>query len=347
MEGHYILSPQNKTTKYEHVIPQLVSIQENPEVEGMLVILNTVGGDVEAGLAIAELISGMKKPTVSLVLGGGHSIGVPLAVSADRSFIAPSATMTLHPVRMNGTVLGVPQTMSYFERMQDRIIGFVEENSNMPAKLYRRMMMNTGELVMDMGTVLTGKQAVEVGLIDKVGGLSDAINYLYELIEEDKARREEEEAELAELENITEIADPVQYQRSRQKKEPAGKAKKDTGKSAPKSKKRKTVAQGAAARNSTEDTRTSRDIEIKDGKLEIPGNTEPDADPNFPPYPSGGRYSSDASEGDQPDNQPLRADQSTNRPHNQTTDRHTMKQGYSGDTPPAVNPFGHPGPDVD
>jgi ATP-dependent protease ClpP protease subunit len=184
VEGHYILSPQNKTTKYEHVIPQLVSIQENPDIKGMLVILNTVGGDVEAGLAIAELISGMSKPTVSLVLGGGHSIGVPLAVSAKRSFIAPSATMTLHPVRMNGTVLGVPQTMSYFEKMQDRITGFVEENSDLSPKKFKQLMMNTGELVMDMGSVLTGKQAVEVGLIDCVGGLSDAINCLYDLIDQ-------------------------------------------------------------------------------------------------------------------------------------------------------------------
>ena len=188
IEGHYILSPQNKTTKYEHVIPQLVAIQEDPEVEGMLIILNTVGGDVEAGLAIAELISGMTKPTVSLVLGGGHSIGVPLAVSARQSFIAPSATMTLHPVRMNGTVLGVPQTMSYFEKMQERIVGFVEENSNMPPKKFRSMLMNTGELVMDMGTVLTGKQAVEEGLIDRVGGLSQAIESLYDLIEQAPAK---------------------------------------------------------------------------------------------------------------------------------------------------------------
>ena len=184
IEGHYSLSPHNKTTKYEHVIPQLVSIQEDPEVEGMLIVLNTVGGDVEAGLAIAELISGMSKPTVSLVLGGGHSIGVPLAVSAKKSFIAPSATMTLHPVRMNGTVLGVPQTMSYFAKMQERIVSFVEDNSRMPPQKFRSMLMNTGELVMDMGTVLTGKQAVEEGLIDHVGGLAQSIACLYELIEQ-------------------------------------------------------------------------------------------------------------------------------------------------------------------
>ncbi|MCL2057264.1 MAG: ATP-dependent Clp protease proteolytic subunit [Oscillospiraceae bacterium] len=210
VEGHYILSPNNKTTKYEHVIPQLVSIQENPEIEGMLVILNTVGGDVEAGLAIAELISGMNKPTVSLVLGGGHSIGVPLAVSADISFIAASATMTLHPVRMNGTVLGVPQTMHYFEKMQERIVGFVEENSNMSPKQFRQMMMNTGELVMDMGTVLTGKQAVETGLIDRVGGLSEAIESLYALIEE---RGEKSAPAQYTIENIGEVASPVQYMR--------------------------------------------------------------------------------------------------------------------------------------
>ena len=183
IEGHYILPPQNKTTKYEHVIPQLVAIQENPEIQGLIIILNTVGGDVEAGLAIAELISGMKKPTVSLVLGGGHSIGVPLAVSARKSFIVPSATMTIHPVRMNGVVLGVPQTLSYFDKMQERIVRFVEENSNITGKQFRRLMMKTGELVLDVGTVLDGQEAVDVGIIDCLGGLSDAINCLYEMIE--------------------------------------------------------------------------------------------------------------------------------------------------------------------
>lgn len=183
IEGHYILPQQNKTTKYEHVIPQLVAIEQDPEIEGLIIILNTVGGDVEAGLAIAELISGMKKPTVSLVLGGGHSIGVPLAVSARRSFIAPSATMTVHPVRMNGLVLGVPQTLSYFDRMQERIVRFVCENSQVTPERFREMMMNSGELTMDMGTVLDGEKAVEEGLIDSLGSLSDAIGELYAQIE--------------------------------------------------------------------------------------------------------------------------------------------------------------------
>lgn len=186
IEGHYILPPQNKTTKYEHVIPQLVAIEQDPQIEGLLIILNTVGGDVEAGLAIAELISGMKKPTVSLVLGGGHSIGVPLACSAKTSFIAPSATMTIHPVRMNGLVLGVPQTLSYFDKMQERIIRFVVDNSKMNSASFRRLMMNTGELVMDMGTVLDGENAVSCGLIDHLGGLQEAITCLYETIEQEQ-----------------------------------------------------------------------------------------------------------------------------------------------------------------
>ena len=183
VEGHYTLPSQNKTTKYEHVIPQLVAIEEDPEIEGLLIILNTVGGDVEAGLAIAELIAGMKKPTVSLVLGGGHSIGVPLAVSAQYSFIVPTATMTIHPVRMNGLVLGVPQTLSYFEKMQERIVSFVTENSGITAERFEKLMMQTGELMMDVGTSIDGTQAVEEGLIDGLGGLSDAIAKLYELIE--------------------------------------------------------------------------------------------------------------------------------------------------------------------
>ncbi|MGI6404435.1 MAG: ClpP family protease [Oscillospiraceae bacterium] len=186
VEGHYILPPQNKTTKYEHVIPLLVAIQENPEIEGLLIVLNTVGGDVEAGLAIAELISGMRKPTVSLVLGGGHSIGVPLAVSAKVSFIAPSATMTIHPVRMNGLVLGVPQTLSYFDKMQERIVRFVVDNSNISNDTFRKLMMQTGELVMDVGTVLDGQEAVKCGLIDHLGGLSDAVECLYGLIEQEQ-----------------------------------------------------------------------------------------------------------------------------------------------------------------
>lgn len=186
VEGHYILPSQNKTTKYEHVIPQLVAIEESKEIEGLLIILNTVGGDVEAGLAIAELLSTMKTPTASLVLGGGHSIGVPLAVSCRRSFIVPSATMTVHPVRMNGLVLGVPQTLSYFEKMQDRIVNFVESNSKISADAFRELMMKTGELIMDVGTVLDGDGAVECGLIDELGGLSNALDFLNRIIEEDK-----------------------------------------------------------------------------------------------------------------------------------------------------------------
>jgi ATP-dependent protease ClpP protease subunit len=186
VEGHFILPPQNKTTKYEHVIPQIVAIEEDPRIEGLMIILNTVGGDVEAGLAIAELLAGMRKPTVSLVLGGGHSIGVPLAVSARRSFIAPTATMTIHPVRMNGIIVGVPQTLNYFDKMQDRIIKFVCDNSHITPERFRQLMTNTGELVMDVGTVLDGKSAVEEGLIDELGGLSDAIDCLHFLIEANK-----------------------------------------------------------------------------------------------------------------------------------------------------------------
>ena len=186
IEGHFILPSQNKTTKYEHVIPQLVAIEESKEIDGLLIILNTVGGDVEAGLAIAELLSTMQTPTASIVLGGGHSIGVPLAVSCKKSFIVPSATMTVHPVRMNGTVLGVPQTLSYFEKMQDRIVNFVENNSKISAEDFRRLMMKTGELIMDVGTVLDGEGAVECGLIDELGGLKDALGFLESCITEDK-----------------------------------------------------------------------------------------------------------------------------------------------------------------
>ena len=169
IEGHYALSAENKTTKYEHVMPQLVAIEESPDIAGVLFLLNTVGGDIEAGLALAELIAGMKKPTVSLVLGGGHSIGVPLAVAAKRSFIVPSATMTIHPVRTTGLVLGVPQAFAYFQKMQER---------------FARLCMNTNELVTDVGTVLDGKDAVAEGLIDRLGSLSDALDELYTLINE-------------------------------------------------------------------------------------------------------------------------------------------------------------------
>ncbi|HPY86240.1 MAG TPA: ATP-dependent Clp protease proteolytic subunit [Ruminococcus flavefaciens] len=193
IEGHYVLPEQNKTTKYEHIIPSLVAIEQDRSVEGLLIILNTVGGDVEAGLAIAELISGMKTPTVSLAVGGGHSIGVPLAVSAKKSFIVPSASMTIHPVRMNGTLIGVPQTFSYFDRMQDRIVRFVTENSSVDENEFRRMLMNTDELVTDVGTVLEGEKAVESGLIDCLGGLGDAVSCLYEMIENTDRRYADDE----------------------------------------------------------------------------------------------------------------------------------------------------------
>ena len=183
IEGHTVLSENSKTTKYEHIIPQLVAVEESNEIEGLLVILNTIGGDVEAGLAIAELISGMKKPTASFVLGGGHSIGVPLAVSAKLSYIAPSATMTVHPVRSNGLFIGVPQMLNHFERMQKRITDFVCRNSNIDEKTFGKLMMNTGEMVTDVGSVLSGEKAVDCGLIDKVGTLSEVISGLYDLIE--------------------------------------------------------------------------------------------------------------------------------------------------------------------
>ena len=190
IEGHYILPPQNKTTKYEHIIPALVAIEQDSDIEGLLIILNTVGGDVEAGLAISELIAGMKKPTVSIVVGGGHSIGVPLAVSAKRSFIVPSATMTIHPVRMNGLLLGIPQTLSYFDRMQERIINFVTKNSRMSAPRFKELMMKKDELVMDVGSVVDGDTAVKEGLIDSLGGLSDAVQCLYDMIESEEDAKE-------------------------------------------------------------------------------------------------------------------------------------------------------------
>lgn len=187
IEGHYALPSENKTTKYEHVIPQLVAIEESREIEGLLILLNTVGGDIEAGLALAELIAGMKKPTVSLVLGGGHSIGVPLAVAAKKSFIAPSATMTIHPVRINGLVLGVPQAFTYFQRMQERITRFVTDNSRMSFDRFTELCMNTDELATDVGSVLDGEDAVQEGLIDSLGSLSDAIAALYTMIDDSGA----------------------------------------------------------------------------------------------------------------------------------------------------------------
>jgi endopeptidase Clp len=192
VEGHYILPAQNKTTKYEHIIPALVAIEQDRSIEGLVIILNTVGGDVEAGLAIAELIASMKTPTVSMVVGGGHSIGVPLAVCAKKSFIVPSATMTIHPVRMNGLVLGVPQTLSYFDKMQERIVRFVCDNSAINPERFRELMMSTGELVMDVGSVIDGEQAVKEGLIDRLGGLSEAIDCLYDMIENSSEKEKAE-----------------------------------------------------------------------------------------------------------------------------------------------------------
>ena len=183
VEGHQVLPPSSKSTKYEHVMPLLAMVEESEAIDGLLVLLNTVGGDVEAGLALAELIASISKPSAALVLGGGHSIGIPLAVSARRSFIVPTATMTVHPVRHSGMILGVPQTMRWFEQMQERITGFVESHSQMPAGRFNELMLHTGELVMDMGTVLDGRRAVEEGLIDQLGGLSEAMRWLYREIE--------------------------------------------------------------------------------------------------------------------------------------------------------------------
>ena len=184
VEGHLVMPSQNKTTKYEHVIPQLVAGEESPEIKGLLVVLNTVGGDVEAGLAIAELMASMHKPVVSLVLGGGHSIGVPIAVAARKSLIASTATMTIHPIRMTGLVLGVQQSFDYLERMQDRVIGFVTSHSGISDRQMRQYMMNTGELARDIGTVLAGDEAVKCGLIDEVGGLAEALASLHQMIDE-------------------------------------------------------------------------------------------------------------------------------------------------------------------
>ena len=186
IEGHQVLPPTSKSTKYEHVMPLLALVEESDEIDGLLVLLNTVGGDIEAGLGIAELIASMSKPTVSLVLGGGHSIGVPLAVSAKRSFIAPSAAMTIHPVRLNGLVIGVPQTFYYFERIQERITQFVTANSGIKREDFTKMMLQTGELAADVGSVIYGEEAVELGLIDQIGGLSDALTYLHKMIEQRK-----------------------------------------------------------------------------------------------------------------------------------------------------------------
>ena len=179
IEGHQILPENNKTTKYEHVLPQLAAIEESDEIDALLILLNTVGGDIEAGLAIAEMIASMKKPTASLVLGGGHSIGVPLAVAAKRSFVASSAAMTLHPVRLTGVVIGVPQTYDYFTKVQDRIVQFITLNSNIKKEKLEELMLRTGEIAADVGSIIYGQEAVQIGLIDSLGGLSDALEYLH------------------------------------------------------------------------------------------------------------------------------------------------------------------------
>lgn len=190
IEGHLVLPPQNKTTKYEHIIPQLVALEQSNEIEGVMIILNTVGGDVEAGLAIAEMIASMSKPTVSIVLGGGHSIGVPIACSAGHSYIAETASMTIHPIRLNGLVIGVPQTYEYLDKMQDRVVRFVTRNSRISEAAFRELMFRTGELARDIGTVLIGREAVEKGLIDDVGALGEAMSKLKQMVDEWKARKE-------------------------------------------------------------------------------------------------------------------------------------------------------------
>ncbi|MGE4548355.1 MAG: ClpP family protease [Intestinibacillus sp.] len=192
IEGHMELPAQNKTTKYEHIIPQITAVEESDEIDGLLVLLNTVGGDVEAGLAIAELIAGMRKPTVSLVLGGGHSIGVPLAVASQKSFIAPSAAMTIHPVRMNGMVIAVPQTYAYFQKIQERIVGFITRHSRVEEQTILRLMMETGELSTDVGTIVGAEQAVDIGLIDAVGTLSDALDCLHTMADARKKTEPEQ-----------------------------------------------------------------------------------------------------------------------------------------------------------
>lgn len=190
IEGHLQLPPQNKTTKYEHLIPQIVAIEQNPKIEGVLVILNTVGGDVEAGLAISEMLASLSKPTVSLVLGGGHSIGVPIAVSCDHSFIAETATMTIHPIRLTGLVIGVPQTFEYLDKMQERVVNFVTKHSKIGEDEFKDLMFAKGNLTRDIGTNVIGKDAVNSGLIDSVGGVGEAMTKLNELIDLNKEKNE-------------------------------------------------------------------------------------------------------------------------------------------------------------
>ncbi len=191
IEGHVQLPPQNKTTKYEHIIPQLIAIEQNPKIEGLVIILNTVGGDVEAGLALSEMIASISKPTVSIVLGGGHSIGVPIAVSADYSYIVPTATMTIHPVRLTGLVIGVPQTFEYLDKMQERVIQFVVTHSNIQEEKFKDLMFAKGNLTRDIGTNIVGEDAVEFGLIDEVGGIEDAMYRMNKLIEQKKEKKPE------------------------------------------------------------------------------------------------------------------------------------------------------------
>ena len=191
VEGHYTLPDNNKATKYEHVIPRIVEVEENPDISGLLLILNTIGGDIEAGLAIAELVASMKKPTVSLVLGGSHSIGIPLAVCAKESFIVPTASMTVHPVRMNGLILGVPQALLYLKKMEERVVSFVTRHSQISEERFKSLMLNNNELVTDFGTVLSGEDAVREGLIKKVGGLSDAFDALENMSLESKGGKDE------------------------------------------------------------------------------------------------------------------------------------------------------------
>jgi len=190
VEGHIQLPPQNKTTKYEHLLPQLIAIEQNPKIEGLVILLNTVGGDVEAGLALAEMIASISKPTVSIVLGGGHSIGVPIAVATNYSFIVPTATMTIHPIRLNGLVIGVPQTFEYLDKMQDRVINFVTNHSHIKEEKFKDLMFAKGNLTRDIGTNVVGVDAVEYGLIDEVGGVSEAMKKIAELIEDDQEQSE-------------------------------------------------------------------------------------------------------------------------------------------------------------
>ncbi len=190
VEGHQLLHPSAKTTKYEHVLPLLATVEESDDIDGLLILLNTVGGDIEAGLGIAEMIAGMAKPTVSLVLGGGHSIGVPLAVAASRSFIAPSASMTIHPVRLSGTVIGVSQMFAYFQRTQDRIVDFITAHSAIRREDFLRLMLETGELTADVGSVIYGAEAVKLGLIDQVGGVREALEYLHGEIDRRRGEKE-------------------------------------------------------------------------------------------------------------------------------------------------------------